>query len=104
MFKVIFTEPFLKDHFKFFDKTELRKFYLFKDRLKLNPYLGKGLRVEFVREFKTSKGKRAYFIVYEEFKIILFISCSSKKNQKHKIDEIFLRLREYYYFVKNHTS
>ena len=96
MYKVISTKSFIKNYSRFFDKDELVKFSKFKKKLRLNPFIGKPLRVNYVREFKTNKGKRAYFIVYEEFSIVLFIACSNKKEQEDKISEIFSRISEYY--------
>ena len=102
MYRVISTKSFIKGYSKFFDKDELVKFSKFKEKLKLNPFIGRPLRVNYVREFKTNKGKRAYFIVYEEFSIVLFISYSNKKEQKVSIDRIFERVDEYYILAYKH--
>ena len=101
MYRVISTKSFIKGYSKFFDKDELVKFSKFKEKLKLNPFIGKPLRVTYVREFKTSKGKRAYFIVYVEFNIVLFVGFSDKKNQDVVIKNIFLNLDKYWFFAYN---
>ncbi|MCH8520175.1 MAG: hypothetical protein LAT82_05470 [Nanoarchaeota archaeon] len=93
MFKVLVTQSFIKELKQLFNKIEIEKFNLFKEKLKQNSYLGDQLRVPFVREFK-SKGKRAYFIVNSKSKKIIFIACSNKKNQNYIINEIFLNLVE----------
>ena len=93
MFKVLVTQSFIKELKQLFNKVEVEKFNLFKEKLKLNPYLGDQLRVPFVREFKT-KGKRAYFIINSKSKKIIFIACSNKKNQNYIINEIFMNLDE----------
>ena len=103
-FRIILTEPFLEEYKKFFDKNELVKFYKFKEKLKSNPFIGKPLRVNFVREFKTDKGKRAYFIVYVEFNIVLFVLLSNKKNQKPTIEKLFKYLGDYYLFANYYSS
>lgn len=93
MFKVLVTQSFIKEFKQLFNKVEIEKFNSFKEKLKLNPYLGDQLRVPFVREFKT-KGKRAYFIINSKSKKIIFIACSNKKNQSYVINEIFINLNE----------
>jgi len=98
-YKIIATEPFLLNYIEFFEKYELEKFEKFKLRLKVYPYLGDQLRVPFVREFKTESGKRAYFLVYTEIKVILFVAFSTKKNQKKIITDIFERLKEFKEFA-----
>lgn len=98
MFKIVATHSFLKDYSNFFDNSELIKFEKFKLRLSNNPYLGDPIRVPYVREFKTSKGKRAYFLVYDSKKIVLFVGYSNKKNQKKVIGDIFRNLSDYLNF------
>ena len=100
MFKIIATQSFFNEYQEFFDNIELNKFEKFKKRLKSYPYLGKPLRVPYIREFKTSKGKRAYFIVYIKFNIILFVGYSNKKKQKDIINDIFYNIEEYKNFAK----
>ena len=80
------------------------EFSKFKNKLKINPYIGRGLRVPFVREFKTNKGKRAYFIIYEEFKVVLFVGYSNKKNQRKFIEDIFQNLDYFLNIVKNYYN
>lgn len=94
-YRVKATQPFMDEFLKLFDTQEQQKFNIFKEKIKENPYLGDQLRVPFVREFKSSKGKRAYFLVYEEIYLILFVACGNKKNQKTIINRIFERLDEF---------
>lgn len=91
-YRVKATEPFLKGIFSFLSKNERIKFNKFKNRLRRNPYLGDTLRVNYVREFKTSSGKRVYFLVYEDITLILFVAYSKKKNQQEIIEKIFDKL------------
>jgi hypothetical protein len=96
MYRVFATEEFIKKLLKYLDKAEQKKFLIFREKIKVNPYLGDQLRFPFLREFKTKKGKRVYFLVYEEFRVIYFISVSNKKNQKDEINEIVENLGKYY--------
>lgn len=101
-FNIKATETFFIEHKKLLDAEELNKFSKFKNKLKENPYLGDQIRVPFFREFKTNKGKRAYFLIYEEIKIVLFVAVGNKKNQKQMINKIFEKLdkfKEYTYKI-----
>ena len=102
MFTILTTKTFLKEISKVLSKEELREFSKFKDKLKSNPYLGKSLRVNFVREYKL-KGKRIYFIIYEEYSTILFVDCGNKKNQCKKIDTIFFSLELFHEYVRSYS-
>ena len=77
MYRIKATDPFFKEFLKLFDTQEQIKFNSFKEKLKLNPFLGDQLRIPFFREFKTNKGKRAYFLIYEDINLILFVACSN---------------------------
>lgn len=100
-YEIFNTYEFNKKIIKYFDSKELIKFEKFRKKLIFNPYLGDQLRVSFVREFKTKKGKRAYFIIYKDYKKILFIGLGNKKNQKEIIDSIFNNLDEYNSIIAN---
>jgi len=52
-----------------------------------NPYVGRFLSYEFIRE-KKMDDKRAYFVIYEELKTVLMVSISDKKAQQPTIDKI----------------
>jgi mRNA-degrading endonuclease RelE of RelBE toxin-antitoxin system len=72
--------------------------------LKSNPYTGKPLGHDFFRE-KKIKGKRLYFIIYEEFTVIFIINFGGKKTQQGTINRIKQKLPEYRkeleYAIKN---
>ncbi len=97
MYKIITTKTFVNGMFKYFEKKEFIKFNKYRE--KLNPYLGDIVRVNYVREFRLFSGKRAYFIIYCDLKIILFIKISNKKNQNIIINEIFNNLKEFKKYV-----
>lgn len=101
LYKIKATEPFTMQYKQFLDKEELLKFDKFKKKLEINPYIGDQLRVPYVREFKTNKGKRIYFLIYNDIKIILFIAFSNKKKQKITINRIFERLEEFKEYIHN---
>jgi len=101
MYKILTTKTFISNLFKNFDKLELIKFNKFKEKLKLNQNLGDILRVPFVREFRLKSGKRIYFIIYEDLKIILFVRVSNKKTQKFVIGDIFNNLHNFKDFVES---
>ena len=67
----------------------------------LNQIREKGSRVgkplsglRFLRE-KKFEGKRAYFLVYKEFGIVLLTAIGNKKSQREDIDEIVRNLEVY---------
>lgn len=96
------TEPFYVEHIHFFDSSELEKFSKFKEKLKMNPYIGKQLKVPFFKEFKTNIGKIAYFLIYEELKLVFFVAYSNKKNQQQTIDSIYNKLDKFKEYVYLH--
>ncbi|MBI3027002.1 hypothetical protein HYY70_02720 [Candidatus Woesearchaeota archaeon] len=64
-----------------------------------NHHPGKPLGYVFFREKKLNS-HRIYYLVYEEFVIVLMVAVSDKKTQQATIDDIKQRLDEYYTFVK----
>ena len=66
------------------------------------PFVGKPLGFRFLREKKV-KGKRVYFLVYEDLLIVLLVAISDKKGQQETIDRIKLRLQAFKEFVKRIT-
>jgi len=99
LYRIKGTEPFLRKYQSLLNPIEIEKFQKFKERLKINPYIGDPLRVKFVREFKTETGKRLYFLIYEEINIVLFVALSNKKKQKATINRIFEKLEEFKEYV-----
>ena len=70
-----------------------------KKHLVFDPYVGDHLGYPFFREKKLS-GKRVYFLIYDDVKIVLMVSVSDKKAQHDTIEEIKLHLKDYYALVK----
>src|SRR3989344_9263127 len=59
------------------------------EQLKENPYLGKPLDANWLREKKHGK-YRVYFIVYEEFASVFMVAISGKKDQQKVINTVRL--------------
>ena len=78
-------------------------FTALKKRLSVNPFLGKPLHSTFLRE-KKFDGKRAYFLVYEEFNAILFAATSDKKAQQETINQIKADLPKYATMIRELTQ
>ncbi len=93
-FRIFRTKEFIKQFEKLSKQTqeEIKKI---RDKLKENPFVGDQLGYKFFRE-KKLKGLRVYFLIYDDIKVILFLAVSDKKSQQATIDEIKLKLTEYY--------
>ncbi len=96
----VFKEPkFQKKAEKLLDKHEIKELEKFIMNLKKGILAGKWLTYNFFREKKIG-GKRIYFLVYDDIKVILLVGCSNKKYQQTTIDEIklfFPELKKYAY-------
>ena len=97
-FKIFRTPTFEREISKL-SKAERIAVERFEKKLTENAYLGKPLGYVFFREKKLN-GKRIYYLVYEEFVIVLMVAVSDKKTQQATIDAIKQRLDEYHSFVK----
>jgi hypothetical protein len=94
MFKTIRTEHFKKKSLKLLSNSQMIRFLRFKERLKTNPYLGKPIKYQFLRELKLNN-KRIYFLIYNSQNVILFIDISTKKLQQQTINKILELLSQY---------
>ena len=56
-------------------------------QLETNPYVGKPLGYKFFREKKV-KNYRIYYLIYEEYVVVLVVALSDKKDQKRIINAI----------------
>jgi len=97
-FKVFRTKTFDKEFDKLPKKeqTEVEKF---EKNLSENPFLGKPLGFVFFRE-KRLNGRRIYYLIYEDFVVVLMVALSDKKTQQATIDAIKEKLNEYYEMMK----
>ena len=96
----IFRTPTFDKEFSKLSKTEQIAIDKFEKKLVESPHLGKPLGYIFFREKKLN-GHRIYYLVYEEFVIVLMVAVSDKKTQQATIDDIKRRLDEYYNFVRD---
>lgn len=81
------------------DQSRVRSFY---DQLENNPLLvGKPLGgMIFFRE-KKFEGRRLYYLVYEEWKAVLLVGVSNKKDQSDTITKIKLALPQFKAYMAN---
>ena len=94
MFEVYKSPKFQKKAQKLLDKKELDELEKFISELKKEKIMGDPISYNFFREKKIG-GKRVYFLVYKEIKIVLLVNLSNKKYQQETIDEIKILLPEF---------
>jgi hypothetical protein len=87
VYQVFHTVTFDREAEKLLSLTEQQMLRAFEQRLSNSPNLGKPLGYDFFREKKLD-GKRAYFLVYNEHRVIIFVRVSTKNRQQAVIDEI----------------
>ncbi len=93
MFVVIGTETYLEEIGKW-SKFEQEVAAKIPAHLAENPYVGKPLGYLFLRE-KKIEGKRVYYLIYEEFNLVLLVATSEKKDQQSTINHIKRGLDEF---------
>ena len=99
MFIVIGTDTYLKEIDKW-PKKDKEAALKIPHQLKENPLVGKPLGYPFLREKKISE-RRAYYLVYEDLKLVLLVATSSKKDQQATIDHIKKHLNEFEKIAEN---
>ena len=93
MFKIYRTNKFEKQLRKL-PKTEQKEIENFERKISINPFVGKPIYSNFLREKKLN-GKRVYYLVYGENKIVLMAAISNKKKQQEEIDDVKKQLENY---------
>lgn len=93
-YKVYTTPEFdrLFDELSKDDQLQIDK--LTKKELSENPYQGRALGFKFFRE-KRIKGKRVYFLIYDDYVIVLMVAIGDKKTQQKDISQIKMNREEY---------
>lgn len=86
--------------FKKLDFSIQKRLFVIKERLIENPYIGKQLHSTFFRELKIGKF-RFYYLIYETYKAIYFVTLGEKKDQQREIDTVKWSLDRYLEEVKN---
>ncbi len=67
---------------------------LTKKELPGNPYQGRALGFKFFRE-KRIGGKRVYFLIYDDYVIVLMVAIGDKKTQNKDIAQIKINREAY---------
>jgi len=93
MFVVIGTETYLQQ-LKKWPKADRESAEKLPKHLAENPLAGKPLNYPYLREKRVS-GRRIYYLIYPEFRVILLVAVSGKKDQQDTIDHIRMQLEEY---------
>ena len=101
-FKVFRTATFEKEFYKL-ENQEQKEIQKFEADLSENPFIGKPLGFVFFRE-KRLNGKRVYYLIYEDFVVVLMVAISDKKTQQATIDAIKEKLKEYYEMIKENLK
>ncbi len=101
MYAIFHTAKFDRELNKEFSKVEIEEVETLETKQLINnPYVGDPINYRFFRE-KKLKGKRVYFLVYDDLKVVLMVAVSNKKTQQATIDEIKNHLEEYYGVIKD---
>ena len=97
-YKIFRTKKFEKELYKLpkIFQAEIEEFEI---KLINNPQLGKPLNYTYLRE-KRIKNIRIYYLVYEEFIVVMMVEISDKKLQQATIDKIKENLDYYHEIVQ----
>ena len=98
LFKIFRTEMF-KGELEKLSKTEQTRIKRFENHLIENHFIGKPLGIVFLRE-KRLNGRRAYYLIYEDFNAVLIVTVSNKKTQQETIAVIKANFGNYYQLIK----
>jgi len=93
MFTVIGTETYLQE-LKKWPKPDQEAAAKIPSHLAENPYVGKPLNYPFLRE-KKIEGRRVYYLIYDDLKLVLLVATSEKKDQQNTINHIKIHLDEF---------
>ena len=91
----IFTTKEFDEDFDSLDSSEKSRVRKIMDQLKeKGDFVGKPLRYPYFRE-KKFEGKRLYFLVYQDYMVILALAIGNKKTQQETINKIIAELQNY---------
>ena len=100
-YKVFETLTFEKHQKSFFEGRE-KIIENLKDKLTIDPFIGKSIYKNFFREKRFFiYNRRVYFLVFKKEKIVLLIAISNKKTQQKVIDKIKSNLNTYEKYIEN---
>lgn len=86
VYEVYAADSFWEDYNKL-SREEQKRVNKIKEQLKINPYAGKPLGYKFFRE-KRFDGKRLYYLIYDNYVIVVVVAISNKKTQQSTINAI----------------
>ena len=97
-YKVYMTETFKKEFDKLStsEREAIGKIFL---QLKENPFVGDAIKYKFFRE-KRIKEKRLYYLIYENFAIVLVVASKGKKVQQETINKTISLLPEFKKYIE----
>jgi hypothetical protein len=93
MFKVVGTETYLKE-LEEWSKADKEAAEKLPAHLSESPLVGKPLGYPFLREKKIG-GRRIYYLIYPDLRLVLLVATSGKKDQQETIDHIRSQLDEF---------
>ena len=93
MYTVIGTNAYLKA-LKKWPRAGVEEAEQLPKKLAQNPTIGKPLTYPFLREKKIG-GRRIYYLIYDDLKLVLLIATSGKKDQQATINHIKFRFKEF---------
>ena len=98
-YKLFTTREFEKDFSNLDTWEQIRVNKILKHLKEQGEFVGKPLSgLSFFREKKLN-GKRLYFLIYKDLRIVLILTISNKKTQQATINRILLDLVEYQQYV-----
>lgn len=98
MFRIFTTKEF-DNGFNVLDESDKQRVCKILNQLKKQGNLvGKPLGLPYFRE-KKFENKRVYFLIYQEFAVILAVGISNKKAQQATINKILLEIDNYKEFI-----
>ncbi len=92
-YRIFITETFERDFGKL-PKEEQERLEKLKEKLKINPFVGKPLGYKFFREKKIGS-KRLYYLIYENKVSVLLVAYGGKKNQQATINAIKASFKQF---------
>ncbi len=102
MYRAFRTERYEKECNKL-DRHEQDIIASFEQKMKVDPFSSKPLGYIFFRE-KKYDDKRILFLIYEEYKILLFVALTNKKTQQRDINAILENLKNYKEEIKKRSD
>ena len=101
-YRIFTTDEFDRDFDKL-DYSMQKQIDKIFEKLEVNPYVGKPLGYEFLRE-KKIQNYRIYYLIYDNYVAVFVIAISDKKDQQDVIDKIISLIPFYRDEIKKNVS